>query len=48
MSNMLSKDIYVIKTEYFFERCFMLPMNMFISDEDIHYVCDSIINFYRK
>lgn len=36
------------KTEYFFERCFMLPMNMFISDEDVHYVCDSIINFYRK
>ena len=36
------------KTEKFFERCIMLPMNMFISDDDAHYVCDQIIAFYRK
>ena len=35
------------KTESFFNRCIMLPINMFISDDDIHQVCDSIISFYR-
>ena len=32
--------------ERFFERSMMLPMNMFISDDDICYICDSIENFY--
>ncbi|MDA9586549.1 DegT/DnrJ/EryC1/StrS family aminotransferase [Amylibacter sp.] len=32
----------------FFERCIMLPMNVFISDDDVHYVCDMIIDFYRS
>lgn len=36
------------KTDKFFERCIMLPMNIFISDEDVIYICDSIKNFYRK
>jgi dTDP-4-amino-4,6-dideoxygalactose transaminase len=36
------------KVERFFERCIMLPMNMFISDEDISYVCEKIRGFYRK
>jgi dTDP-4-amino-4,6-dideoxygalactose transaminase len=36
------------KVERFFERSIMLPMNMFISNEDIIYVCDSIKNFYRN
>lgn len=36
------------KVERFFERCIMLPMNMFISDEDISYVCEQIREFYRK
>ena len=35
------------KTEKFFENCIMLPMNMFISDDDIDYVCSKIIDFYR-
>lgn len=35
-------------TDKFFERCIMPPMNMFISDDDVHYVCDKIIDFYRK
>ncbi len=34
-------------TDRFFERCIMLPMNIFISDDDVHYVCDKIIDFYR-
>ena len=35
-------------TEKFFNHCIMLPMNMFISDDDVHYVCDTIFDFYRK
>lgn len=35
------------KTELFFERCIMLPINMFISDEDVNHVCDQVIAFYR-
>jgi len=34
--------------ERFFERSIMLPMNMFISDDDVRYVCDSIKNFYKS
>lgn len=35
-------------TETFFERCIMLPMNVFVSDDDVHYVCDKVEQFYRK
>jgi dTDP-4-amino-4,6-dideoxygalactose transaminase len=35
-------------TNKFFERCIMLPMNMFISNEDVEYICNSIKSFYRK
>jgi dTDP-4-amino-4,6-dideoxygalactose transaminase len=34
------------KVESFFEKCLMLPMNYFVSDEDIEYVCEKIIEFY--
>jgi|JI9StandDraft_1071089.scaffolds.fasta_scaffold91762_2 dTDP-4-amino-4,6-dideoxygalactose transaminase len=34
------------KTEKFFERCLMLPMNVSLSDVDINYICDSIHFFY--
>jgi len=33
--------------ERFFERCIMLPMNHFMSDADVHYVCDQFERFYR-
>lgn len=36
------------KTERFFEKCIMLPMNMFISDDDVHYICDIVTKFYRS
>ncbi|SMM98524.1 Pleiotropic regulatory protein [uncultured Candidatus Thioglobus sp.] len=35
-------------TERFFQRCIMLPMNVFISDSDIDYICETVIEFYRK
>jgi dTDP-4-amino-4,6-dideoxygalactose transaminase len=36
------------RVERFFQRCIMLPMNMFISDEDVRYVCDTVQAFYRS
>lgn len=36
------------KVERFFERCIMLPMNMFIDDADVNYICEKVIQFYRK
>ncbi|MBA5249976.1 Pleiotropic regulatory protein [hydrothermal vent metagenome] len=35
-------------TERFFERCIMLPMNVFISNDDVNYICECVIEFYRK
>ena len=35
------------KVERFFERCIMLPMNMFISDSDVQYISDQVRAFYR-
>ena len=35
------------KTENFFKRCIMLPMNVFISNDDIDYICDKVYHFYR-
>tara|TARA_B110000967_G_scaffold37274_1_gene36658 strand:+ start:398 stop:1507 length:1110 start_codon:yes stop_codon:yes gene_type:complete len=35
-------------TDKFFKRCIMLPMNIFISDSDVDYICDSVSEFYRK
>jgi dTDP-4-amino-4,6-dideoxygalactose transaminase len=35
------------KVEKFFERCLMLPMNTFISNNDVEYVCENIRKFYR-
>lgn len=34
------------RTEAMFERLLMLPLNMSLSDEDVHYVCDCIEQFY--
>ena len=39
--------LHLPKVELFFEKCLMLPMNMFISDDDVHYVCDKVYQFYR-
>lgn len=33
-------------TDYLFTRMLMLPMNMSLSDDDVHYVCDNIRAFY--
>jgi dTDP-4-amino-4,6-dideoxygalactose transaminase len=36
------------KTDRFFDRCIMLPMNVFVSNDDVDYVCDKVIEFYRS
>ena len=36
------------KTEKYFKRCIMLPINMFISNKDIDYISDKIISFYKN
>ncbi|MGA8026510.1 MAG: DegT/DnrJ/EryC1/StrS family aminotransferase [Bryobacteraceae bacterium] len=33
-------------TDWLFNRMLMLPMNMSLSDDDVHYVCDSVCSFY--
>lgn len=38
---------YCPNTDNFFENCIMLPMNYFISDNEVHYVCDQIQSFYQ-
>lgn len=35
-------------TNKFFEECIMLPMNVFLSDDDVHYVSETVHSFYSK
>ena len=44
----LGFNIKLPKTEKFFEDCIMLPMNTFISDDDVNYICDKVFEFYRS
>jgi dTDP-4-amino-4,6-dideoxygalactose transaminase len=43
----LGFQVRLPKTERFFARCIMLPMNVFLSDDEVHYVCDQVHSFYR-
>ncbi len=36
------------RVEKFFRRCFMVPINMFLSDDDVYYVCKMIKSFYSQ
>lgn len=44
----LGFNINLPRVEKFFTECLMLPMNMFISDDDVEYICESIHSFYTK
>jgi len=35
-------------TTKFFEDCLMLPMNIFLTDDEVNYICDKVISFYRS
>jgi dTDP-4-amino-4,6-dideoxygalactose transaminase len=34
-------------TDWFFERCFMLPMNTSLSDDDVSYIIDAVVTFHQ-
>ena len=36
------------QTDRLFERIIMLPLNMSMTDEDVHYVCNSVESFYAQ
>jgi dTDP-4-amino-4,6-dideoxygalactose transaminase len=36
------------KTDKIFTKLLMLPLNMFVTDQDINYVCDKVMAFYEK
>ena len=44
----LGFNLHLPKSEAFFKECIMIPINMFISNEDLDYICKKIIEFYRK
>ena len=46
--NQLGFNITLAKTESFFQNCIMLPMNIFISNDDVDYICQKVIQFYRS
>ena len=44
----LGYELKLPSVERFFERCLMLPINMFVTDNDVHYVADQVESFYRS
>ncbi len=44
----LGFTVQLPRTDAFFKRCFMLPMNAAISDDDVDYIIESIRGFYGK
>ena len=46
--NQLGFNQKLPRTERFFDRCIMIPMNMFISNQDVEYICETVKSFYTK
>ncbi len=46
--NELNFNVSLPNVESFFQNCIMLPMNFFLNDDDIHYICDNVFKFYRN
>jgi len=44
----LGFNMHLPRVEDFFKRCIMLPINSFVSDEDVIYVCDHVRRFYSR
>lgn len=36
------------RTNWFFDRCFMLPMNMSVSDEQVNHIIDTMLGFFKE
>ncbi len=43
----LGFNLSLPKVESFFEKCIMIPMNVFVTDSEAEYICDKIKEFYR-
>ena len=46
--NELNFNVSLPNVESFFQNCIMLPMNFFLNDDDVHYICDNVFKFYRN
>lgn len=44
----LGFDQYLPKTDAFFKECIMLPMNTFLSNDNVEYICEKVHAFYRS
>ena len=44
----LGFNLSLPKAESFFEKCIMIPMNIFVTDSEAEYICDKIKAFYRS
>lgn len=42
------RDVYLPRTDRLFERCFLLPMNTSLSNDEVSYICESIKRFYGR
>ena len=36
------------KTDWFFDRCLMLPLHMALTDDDVDYIIEQVLSFYRQ
>jgi UDP-2-acetamido-2-deoxy-ribo-hexuluronate aminotransferase len=43
----LGLNVSLPKTENFFTRCLLIPMNMTVTDNDIDYICECVSSFYK-
>ena len=43
----LGFNVHLPKAESFFKKCIMLPMNMFITNDDVDFICQKIKKFYQ-
>ncbi len=44
----LGFDQVLPKTENYFKKCIMIPMNIFISDDNVHFISDTIQRFFKS
>ena len=47
LSGLGFESVSLTRTEAIFERCFMLPMNTSLTDDEVDYICDVIRGFYE-
>jgi len=48
LSGLGFEGISLPRTEAIFERCFLLPMNTSLTDDEVDYICDMIRKFYGE